>query len=72
MDEIVSIGIVCDRCGELLVENGVIVQGYVILGVIGDPDTKNYLCAMCDEEWRSYYLMVNWQVEKELLTIEPN
>jgi len=72
MDEIVGKGITCDRCGDLIAEDNNILLGYVLFEVIDDPTTQHYLCAMCDEIWRSYYLMVGWYVKQEILIIEPN
>lgn len=72
MDEIVGKGIVCDRCGELLVVDDNIILGYALYEVTDDPVIQHYLCAMCDELWRSYYLMVGWHVKQEILIIEPN
>lgn len=72
MREIVSKGIMCDRCGEMLVIDGEILEGYAMYEVIDEPEIQHYLCPICNEIWRSYYVMVGWQVKHEILIIEPN
>lgn len=69
---IIHRGISCDRCGEVLVLDGTIQNGYVIYRVYGEPESKHYLCAMCNQDWAGYYLVVGWELETELLTIDTN
>jgi len=72
MADIVGNGIICDRCGDIVVMDGLIIQGYSLLEVEHNPKYQHYLCAMCYEEWKGFYLLSGWQVKQEILIIEPN